>query len=195
MLEIVKPVATEVEPLSLESRHRCAGMKGDGHDSSLLALCTSKKSRNFEHSSIAPLFDAGRRNSLSKHVGNLGRFGLRVQNVMGRCRSLSARGWDGTRVSAHQGQFMQAGKVEKAGVCFGTSKSVGPITVEVRLNHDTIPALRGVQISFELLNGITLAQAKKLADTLNENVVGVVIVTASADQTKAAAVGEVGAKL
>lgn len=90
---------------------------------------------------------------------------------------------------------MQAGKVEKAGVCFSTGKPGGPITVEVRLNHDTIPALRGVQISFELLNGIGLAQAKKLADALNENVIGVVVTTASDDNAVAAAAGEVATKL
>ncbi len=90
---------------------------------------------------------------------------------------------------------MQASKIEKAGVCFGAGKLGGPIMVEVRLNHDTIPALRGVQISFELLNGITLAQAKKLADTLNENVIGVVVITGSADKAVAAAASEVATKL
>lgn len=89
---------------------------------------------------------------------------------------------------------MATTKVEKAGVCFGVGRPVAPVTIEVRLNHDTIPALRGVQLSFELLNGITLAQAKKLRDVLNENVVGMVVITSLSDQTKAAAVSEVAAK-
>ncbi len=90
---------------------------------------------------------------------------------------------------------MQPSKVEKAGVCFGIGKQGGPITVEVRINHDTISALRGVQISFELLNGITPAQAKKLVDALNENVIGLLVTAASDDKSEAAAAGEVAGKL
>jgi hypothetical protein len=85
--------------------------------------------------------------------------------------------------------------IEKAGVSFGIRHQGGPITVEVRPNHDTIAALRGVQVSFELLNGITLAQAKKLLDVLNENIIGLLVTTASDDKTKAAAASEVAAKL
>jgi hypothetical protein len=85
---------------------------------------------------------------------------------------------------------MATTKVEKAGICFGVGAPGGPITIEVRPNHDTISALRGIQVSFELLNGITAAQAKKLVDVLNENLVGVVVTTASGEQTKATATGE-----
>jgi hypothetical protein len=90
---------------------------------------------------------------------------------------------------------MAATKVEKAGVCFGIGRPGEPITIGVRPNHDTISAIRGVQVSFELLNGITLAQAKKLLDVLNENIVGVVVTTSLGDQTKAAAASEAAAKL
>lgn len=90
---------------------------------------------------------------------------------------------------------MAAGKIEKAGVSFGIRNQGGAITVEVRPNHDTIGALRGVLVSFELLNGITLAQAKKLVDVLNENVIGLLVTTALDDKTKAAAASEVAAKL
>ena len=47
--------------------------------------------------------------------------------------------------------------------------------IEARLHHDTISALRGVQVGFELLNGITLEQGRKILGVLNENVVGVVV--------------------
>jgi hypothetical protein len=50
-------------------------------------------------------------------------------------------------------------------------------------------------VSFELLNGITIAQAKKLVDVLNENVIGLLVTTALDDKTKAAAASEVAAKL
>jgi hypothetical protein len=49
--------------------------------------------------------------------------------------------------------------------------------IEVRLHHDTIAALKGVRIDFELLNGITLAQATKVLDVLKENVIGVRVAT------------------
>lgn len=113
--------------------------------------------------------------------------------LVGRYRSPFARG--GAGASSRQVEFMQPSKVEKAGVCFGIGKQGGPITVEVRINHDTISALRGVQISFELLNGITPAQAKKLVDALNENVIGLLVTAASDDKSEAAAAGEVAGKL
>jgi hypothetical protein len=89
---------------------------------------------------------------------------------------------------------MSAMKIEKAGVSFAIGGQGGPITVEVRANHDTIAALRGIKVSFELLNGITRAQAKKLLDVLNENVIGLLVTTAPDDKTEAAA-GEVAPKL
>jgi hypothetical protein len=88
---------------------------------------------------------------------------------------------------------MASDKLEKAGVSFGIRDQGGAITVDVHPNHDTIAALRGVQVSFELLNGIALAQAKKLLDVLNENVIGLLVTTALEDKTKAGAASEVAA--
>lgn len=82
---------------------------------------------------------------------------------------------------------MATTKIEKAGVCFGIGQQAGSIVLEVRPHHDTISALRGIQVGFELLNGITLEQAKKILDVLNENVIGVSVTTASDDKTEAAA--------
>jgi hypothetical protein len=73
---------------------------------------------------------------------------------------------------------MATTKIERAGVGFGIGRQGGPIVIEARLHHDTISALRGVQIGFELLNGVTLEQARKILGVLNENVVGVVVTTA-----------------
>jgi hypothetical protein len=81
---------------------------------------------------------------------------------------------------------MATDKIERAGVGFGIGRQGGPIVVEVRLHHDTISALKGVRIDFELLNGITLEQAKKILDVLNENVIGVRVTTASDVKTEAA---------
>jgi hypothetical protein len=85
---------------------------------------------------------------------------------------------------------MDTAKIEKAGVCFGVGRQGGPSTIQVRLNHDTISALRGVQVGFELLNGITVEQAKKIVDVLNENIIGVMVSTVpdvnKSDKTEAA---------
>jgi len=77
-------------------------------------------------------------------------------------------------------------KIERAGVGFGIGRQVGPIVIEPRIHHDTISALRGVQIGFELLNGVTLEQARKILELLNENVVGVVVTTPLDVKTEAA---------
>jgi hypothetical protein len=58
--------------------------------------------------------------------------------------------------------------------------------IEVRPHHDTISALRGVQLGFELLNGIGVEQARKILDVLNENVIGVVVTPVSAAKSEAA---------
>jgi hypothetical protein len=81
---------------------------------------------------------------------------------------------------------MATDKIERAGVGFGIGRQVGPIVIEVRLHHDTISVLKGVRVDFELLNGITLEQAKKILDVLNENVVGVRLTSAAAAKTEAA---------
>jgi hypothetical protein len=82
---------------------------------------------------------------------------------------------------------MATTKIERAGVSFGIGRQGGSIVVDVRPHHDTISALRGVQVGFELLNGITIEQAKKTLDVLNENVIGVFVTTASDEKTEAAA--------
>jgi len=81
---------------------------------------------------------------------------------------------------------MATTKIEKAGVSFGIGRQGGSIVIEVRPHHDTVSALRGVQFGFELLNGITVQQAKKILDVLNENVIGAFVITASDDKQQAA---------
>ncbi len=93
----------------------------------------------------------------------------------------------------HEGYVLTSGvivattKIERAGVGFGIGRQGGSIIVEVRPHHDTISALRGVQVGFELLNGITLEQAKKILDVLNENVIGVLVAGPADRKTEAAA--------
>jgi len=78
---------------------------------------------------------------------------------------------------------MATTKIQRAGVGFAIGRQGGSIVVEVRPHHDTISALRGVQVGFELLNGITLEQAKRLVDVLSENVIGVYVTSPSDQKT------------
>jgi hypothetical protein len=80
---------------------------------------------------------------------------------------------------------MATTKVERAGVGFGISRQGGSMVLEVRTHHDTISALRGVRLDFELLNGITPERASKILDVLNENVIGVLVATSLDDNTPA----------
>jgi hypothetical protein len=85
------------------------------------------------------------------------------------------------------GEKMAGEKIERAGVGFGVGQQGGPVVIEVRLHHDTIGALKGVRIDFELLNGTTPQQAKKILDVLNETVIGMRATSASdGDKTQAA---------
>jgi len=83
---------------------------------------------------------------------------------------------------------MATTKIEKAGISFDIGRHGGSIVIEVRPHHDTISSLRGVQFGFELLNGITVQQAKKILDVLNENVIGAFVITASDDKQQAASI-------
>jgi hypothetical protein len=78
---------------------------------------------------------------------------------------------------------MATNKIEKASVGFSIARQGGGIVIDVRPNHDTIAAFRGVHVSFELLNGTTIEQARKILDVLNENVIGLAVSTASEVKT------------
>ncbi len=82
---------------------------------------------------------------------------------------------------------MATNKIERAGVGFGIGRRNGSMVIEVRTHHDIIAALKGVQVDFELLNGITQEQAKKILNVLNENIIGLSVTTISDDKTDAAA--------
>jgi hypothetical protein len=50
----------------------------------------------------------------------------------------------------------------------------------VQLYQDTIPMLRGALLGFELLRGTRIEEAKKLAEMLNEHVLGMFVMTNNA---------------
>jgi hypothetical protein len=78
-------------------------------------------------------------------------------------------------------------KTERAGVGFSIGRQGGSTVLEIRPHHDTIGAFKGVQVAFELLNGISLEQAKAIIEVLNENVIGVLVTSATENKTAGAA--------
>jgi hypothetical protein len=51
----------------------------------------------------------------------------------------------------------------------------GKFVVRMEMFHQTVPLLAGATFDFELLNGTTLDQAKKLAESVNDRVTGVLV--------------------
>lgn len=50
----------------------------------------------------------------------------------------------------------------------------GPPTLRLELFHP-VPALAGMTIEFELLSGTTFEQAKRLAESVNERTIGIIV--------------------
>jgi hypothetical protein len=50
----------------------------------------------------------------------------------------------------------------------------GPPTLRLEVFHP-VPALDGMTVEFELLSGTTLEQARKLAESINERAIGVIV--------------------
>jgi hypothetical protein len=65
---------------------------------------------------------------------------------------------------------------ERSGSRFVARTDESTTVIELELFHDTVPALKSLSVGFELLGGTTLEQAKKLVDTMNERIVGIVVV-------------------
>ncbi len=59
----------------------------------------------------------------------------------------------------------------------------GKVVVVVQLLHQTIPALKDSVVGFDLLGGTRVGQAKKIADLLNEYVLGVFVTVAEKGAT------------
>ena len=67
--------------------------------------------------------------------------------------------------------------VERGGWRFsGALTGDGKPTIAMELFHDTVPTFPTARITFELLSGTTLVQAKTLAETMNERILGIVVV-------------------
>jgi hypothetical protein len=64
-------------------------------------------------------------------------------------------------------------KIERAS-CRFIAEATGAAAPTLRLEvFHPVPALAEVRIEFELLSGTTLPQAKKLAESINERIIGI----------------------
>ena len=51
----------------------------------------------------------------------------------------------------------------------------GKFVIRMEMFHQTVPLLKDATVDFELLNGTTADQARKLAESMNDRVTGVLI--------------------
>ncbi len=64
---------------------------------------------------------------------------------------------------------------ERSGSKFVARSDEGKAVIQLELFHDTVPALKPVSVSFELVGGTTLDQAKALVDVMNDRIVGIIV--------------------
>lgn len=51
----------------------------------------------------------------------------------------------------------------------------GKVVIRMEMFHQTVALLKDTTLDFELLNGTTLDQARKLAESMNDRVTGVLL--------------------
>jgi hypothetical protein len=71
--------------------------------------------------------------------------------------------------------------VTKRGTCrFVAEKAQGgKPTIRIQLFHTSVPLLNQAELSFNLLSGLSLEQAKKITDNLNESVLDLSVTLSS----------------
>jgi hypothetical protein len=73
---------------------------------------------------------------------------------------------------------MADNKTERSNCRFTVKRTTdGKPFLAVELYHDTIPMLKDVLFGFDLLGGVRLEEAQKLADMLNERVLDMFVTT------------------
>ncbi|MGA8152591.1 MAG: hypothetical protein WB952_16695 [Terriglobales bacterium] len=74
---------------------------------------------------------------------------------------------------------MTSPQVQRDGCSFKAVQTAdGKTILRLELFHGTIPLLAGATIDFELLSGTTLAQARSVADAVNERILSLVVTKA-----------------
>jgi hypothetical protein len=72
--------------------------------------------------------------------------------------------------------FMSTTNVERGSCRFKAMQGAdGKFVIRMEMFHQTVPLLADATVDFELLNGTTLDQARKLAESVNDRVTGVLI--------------------
>lgn len=67
-------------------------------------------------------------------------------------------------------------KPERSRCRFAVGKTdEGKPVIQLQLFHDTVSHLRSLTVGFEVLGGVTPEQARTLADSMNERIVGVIV--------------------
>jgi len=66
-------------------------------------------------------------------------------------------------------------KLERGGCRFSARTAEGKPIIEMQLFHDTVPRLAGATLAFEVLSGTTLEETRKLAEAMNDRIIGVVV--------------------
>ena len=65
-------------------------------------------------------------------------------------------------------------KAERGGCRFSVRTAEGKPIIEMELFHDTVSRLADAKLTFEVLSGTTLEEARKLAEAMNDRIIGVV---------------------
>ena len=64
--------------------------------------------------------------------------------------------------------------IESSGCRFAVKpKADGKPVLQLELFHSTVPHLEGMVIQFDLLSGATIADARRLAESMNERIIGI----------------------
>ena len=71
--------------------------------------------------------------------------------------------------------FMASANVERGSCRFKAIQADGKSVIRMEMFHQTVPLLADATVDFELLNGTTLDQARKLAESVNDRVTGILI--------------------
>jgi hypothetical protein len=65
-------------------------------------------------------------------------------------------------------------RIEHSGCRFAVRTTDSVPAIDLELFHD-VPSIETISVSFELLSGVSLEQAKTLVNAMNERIVGVAV--------------------
>ncbi len=69
-------------------------------------------------------------------------------------------------------------RIERSGCRFAVRVTDSVPAIDLELFHD-VPSIETISVSFELLSGVSVEQAKMLVNAMNEKIVGVAVIPKS----------------